>query len=55
MGVAGAIATYGGMLNWMGMPAAYGVGESSNLLVSWLLAFAVIDRLALGKRAGQEA
>ena len=50
VGVAGTIATYGGMLNWMGMPAAYGVGESFNLLVAWLLAFSVIDRLALGKR-----
>ena len=53
--VAGTIATYGGMLNWMGMPAAYGVGESFNLLVGWLLAFSVIDLLVLGKRAGQGA
>ena len=50
LGVAGAIATYGGMLNWMGMPAAYGVGESFNLLAGWLLVFSVIDLVALGKR-----
>ncbi len=49
LGVAGAIATYGGMLNWMGMPAAYGVGESFNLLMGWLLAFSVIDRLVMGR------
>ena len=48
LGAAGTIAIYGGMLNWMGMPAAYGVGESCNLLVGWLLAFSVIDILVLG-------
>ena len=47
------IAIYGGMLNWMGMPAAYGVGESFNLVAGWLLAFSLMDRMALGKRSGQ--
>lgn len=37
------------MLNWWGMHAAYGVGESLNLRLAWVLAFPVIDRLALGK------
>jgi hypothetical protein len=55
LGVAGAIATYGGMLNWMGMPAAYGVSESFNLVAGWLLAFSVIDRLVVGKRSGETA
>ena len=32
LGMTGAIATYGGMLNWMGMPAAYGVGGASTSL-----------------------
>jgi len=49
LGLAATIATYGGMLNWQGMPAAYGVGESFNLVVGWLLAFSAIDRLVLGK------
>jgi len=48
LGAAATIATYGAMLNWMGMPATYGVGESFNLLGGWLLAFAVIDRVAGG-------
>jgi len=55
LGLAGTTATYVGMLNWWGMPAAYGVGESFNLVVGWLLAFSVIDRLVLGKRIGQAA
>jgi hypothetical protein len=55
LGVAATTATYGGMLNWMGMPAAYGVGESFNLVVGWLLAFSAIDRLVRAKRTGQEA
>ena len=50
LAMTGAIATYGGMLNWWGLPVAYGLGEGFNLLVGWLLAFSVIDRLALGKR-----
>jgi hypothetical protein len=55
LGVAATIATYGGMLNWQGMPAAHGVGESFNLVVGWLLTFSVIDRLVVGKQSGREA
>jgi len=50
--VAASIATYGAMMNWMGMPAAYGVGEGFNLMAGWLLAAALVDRIAVaGARA----
>jgi hypothetical protein len=52
MGLAATIGIYRGMMNWWGMPAGYGVGESVNTVGAWLLASAVIDRLALGKRTG---
>ena len=48
LGVAGATATYGGMLNWWGLPAGYGVGESFNVVMGWLLAFLAIERLGPG-------
>jgi hypothetical protein len=50
MGLAATVGIYGGMMNWWGMPAGYGVGESVNAVAAWLLAGAVIDRLILGKR-----
>jgi hypothetical protein len=55
MGASGTIAIHGGMMNWMGMLAAYCVGESFNLLVGWLLAFSAIDRLAMGSQTGRRA
>ena len=45
IGVAGMIATYGAMMVWWGLPAAYGVGKSVNLLVGWLLVLVVVERL----------
>ena len=43
--VAGMIATYWEEMNWQGVPAAYGLGETLNFLLGWLLALLVIDRL----------
>ena len=43
------------VLNWQGMPAVYGVGESFTLMVKCVLAFWVIDRVTLGKRSRRTA
>jgi hypothetical protein len=50
LALAGTISIYGGQLNWMGMPAAYGVGAGANLVMGWLLAFSLIDRVVLGRQ-----
>ena len=49
-GVAGMIGTYGAMMVWWGLPAAYGLGAAGNLLVGWLLLLVVVERLVLGKQ-----
>lgn len=51
LSVTGTIAIYGGMLNWMGMPSVYGLGQSFNHVVGWFFAFLVIDRLSSSKPA----
>ena len=53
--VVAGLTTYGGMLNWWGMPAGYGVGESFNLLVGWVLAYTVIERIGTGGPTAQQA
>lgn len=42
---AASVASYGAMMNWLGMSLRHGIGESLNLVFSWLLAAAVMDRL----------
>lgn len=40
--LAAAVASYGQLLNWWGLTAAYGFGAMANLLVGWLLAGVVL-------------
>ena len=51
IGVAAMIGTYGSMMVWWGLPAAYGLGASVNLLAGWLLLLVVVERLVFGKQA----
>jgi len=44
-GVAAAVSSHGAMMNWIGVPPSHGIGESVHLVVSWLLAALVMDRL----------
>lgn len=53
MGVAGALSTYGGMMNWWGLPVPYGVGEAANLVAGWMIALFAADRLLLGPIEGR--
>jgi hypothetical protein len=46
LGVTSTLGVYGGMMNWIGMPAAYGLGQCFNHVVGWCLAFAVVDLIA---------
>lgn len=43
--------TYGRLMNWWGLPAAYALGESLNLTIGWLAATALAAKLALTRRA----
>ncbi|MCR9245882.1 MAG: hypothetical protein NXI31_12690 [bacterium] len=45
LAMAAAAASYGAMMNWLGMSLRHGVGESLNLVLSWLLAGSLMDRL----------
>ena len=54
LGVAGMIASYGAMMVWWGLPAAYGVGTSVNLLVGWLLVLVVVERQIFAKQTGHK-
>lgn len=49
LGAAGAAATYGVMANWWGLPPAYALGMSVNLLVGWSAATAVTWALTRGR------
>jgi hypothetical protein len=55
LAVAATLATYGAMLNWWGMPATCGAGESFNLVAAWLLASLAMDRLAVAKQPAPPA
>lgn len=46
LGLMAAVAIYAEMLNWMGAPPAYALGQAFNQLAGWTLASLAIDRLA---------
>lgn len=48
VGVLAVVATYGRLMNWWGLPAGYALGESVNLLGSWVGGTAVASFVLFG-------
>lgn len=46
-GIAASTATYGQLMNWWNIPAAYGLGVALNLVLGWLISSFVIARFIL--------
>lgn len=45
IGTTATVGVYGGMLNWLGMPPAFGIGQAFNHVAGWCAGFLILDRL----------
>lgn len=47
--LAASVATYGQLMNWWALPAAYAIGVSINLIISWIVVAYISARFILKK------